>query len=550
VTPIKVVPVTTYPGREAEPSISPDGREVAFTWDSDRGDNFDIYVKLIGRDEPLRLTKDPANERRPAWSPDGERIAFLRQRPNTRGSTIVVVPALGGPEQPIIETRTPPGGPSTSGLSWTPDGNGLVYLDEIETASRSAVFVCWIDTRKREQLTTPPADYTDASPVIAPDGRQLAFVRRFFGFTSGRVLVQPLVNLRPAGNPHTLIEDGASGVAWTQDGRSVVFGRAGRLWRVRATGGTPQIVYAGKGLLAPSVARHAPRLVFQHLTTDANIMRIEGPSSVSWLSTAPANEIIASTYTDRAPNISYDGRKVTYTSDRTGVDEIWVSNLDGSESVPVTHAGGRFVGSPRWSPDGERIAFDSTQPGEFGIYVVSAHGGEMHAVTHGPGNNFRPSWSPDGQWIYFASTRSGREQIWKIRSDGAGNAVPLTKNGGFEPIASFDGKYVYYAKSLTAAGIWRVPVDGGDEVKVFDQGMEGCWGLTRQAIVLIDTVRPHTSIEVYSYDSTLVTRMLLPPGLRIDRGNPTFSVAPDGSWIVFTRLDSWGSDIEMIDGFR
>jgi Tol biopolymer transport system component/DNA-binding winged helix-turn-helix (wHTH) protein len=548
---LKAIPVTSYPGREAEPSISPDGRQVAFTWDGGNGDNFDIYVKLIGRDEHLRLTTNPANERRPAWSPDGQRIAFLRQRPNTRGSTIVIVPVLGGPEELVIDTRTPPGVPATGGLSWTPDSKGVVYLDEIEGGSRSAVFVCWIDTRKREQLTTPPADFVDASPVIAPDGSQLAFVRRFFGFTNGRVLVQPLEKLRPAGDPRTLIDDGAVTVEWTADGRSVIFGQAGSLWRVRAEGGSPQIVYAGAGLIAPSVARQAQRLVFQHVTTDENIWRIEGPSSVNWPSIAPPTEIIASTYGDLSPNISYDGRKVTFRSIRSGVNEIWVSNIDGSDSVQVTHADGRFVGSPRWSPDGAWIAFDSTQPGAFDIYVVSAHGGQMQAVTHGPGNNFRPSWAPDGRWIYFGSTRSGTEQIWKIRSDGSGNAVQLTKNGGFEPIATFDGKFVYYAKSLTGTGIWRVQVDGGDEVKIFDRGIEGAWGLTRQGIVVMDRLaKPRPLIEVYGYDATLLSRALLPAGLRIAGDNPAFSVAPDGSWIVYTHFDAWGSDIEMIDGFR
>jgi Tol biopolymer transport system component len=188
------------------------------------------------------------------------------------------------------------------------------------------------------------------------------------------------------------------------------------------------------------------------------------------------------------------------------------------------------------------------QSGAFAIYVVSAHGGQMRAVTHG-GNSFRPSWSPDGRWIYFGSTRSGREQIWKARSDGSGQPIQLTKDGGMEPFASFDGQYVYYAKRTP--GIWRVPADGGDEVKVLDRGIEGSWGLTRHGIVFMDKwARPQASIEFYSYDAALVSRMLLPAGLRFDPNDPSFSVAPDGSWMVYTQLDSWGSDIEMIDGFR
>jgi hypothetical protein len=56
--------------------------------------------------------------------------------------------------------------------------------------------------------------------------------------------------------------------------------------------------------------------------------------------------------------------------------------------------------------------------------------------------------------------------------------------------------------------------------------------------------------DFYDFDSAAVTRSIqLPAGRRFDISNPSFAVAPDGSWIVYTQLDQWGSDIEMIDGF-
>jgi Tol biopolymer transport system component/DNA-binding winged helix-turn-helix (wHTH) protein len=541
------VPVTTYAGREVDPSISPDGQQVAFAWDTDDGDNFDIYVKQIGRDERLRLTTDPAIERRPVWSPDGQRIAFLRQEADAR-ATIVVVPALGGREQPVVDAQTP-FAPLTSDLSWTPDGKGLLYLDRVGLSL--AVFVCWIDTRERLQLTTPEPDYSDASPVIAPDGSRLAFVRRFFGFNGGRVLVQPIENMRPIGKPRALTsDDAAAGVDWTADGRSLVYGSALGLLRVRADGGPSEQVYAGVGFLTPSVARHGHRLVFQHLTTDNNIWRIEGPSSGNWPSATRPIKIVSSTHTDTSPHISYDGRRIAYRSERSGSPEIWVSNIDGSEPVQLTHADGRFVGSPRWSPNGEWIALDSIGSGTFSIYVVSAHGGAMQQVTT-TRNSVRPSWSHDGRWIYFSSTQSGSEQIWKIRSNGQGAAIQLTNDGGYEPFESFDGLYVYYAKMRATPGIWHVPIDGGEEVKVLGRGIESSWGLTTQGIVVMDKLaRPQASIEFYRFDSTLSNRILLPAELRFDQGDTTFSVATNGAWIVYAQLDSWGSDIEMIDGFR
>src|SRR5689334_19542137 len=65
------VPLTTYAGREMQASFSPDGNQVAFVWNGEKQDNFDLYAKLIGSDTLLRLTSNPAPDFRPAWSPDG-----------------------------------------------------------------------------------------------------------------------------------------------------------------------------------------------------------------------------------------------------------------------------------------------------------------------------------------------------------------------------------------------------------------------------------------------------------------------------------------------
>src|SRR5207244_9087659 len=76
---LAAVPLATYPGFQGQPSFSPDGNQVAFHWNGQKQDNYDIYVKLIGTGgSPLRLTTDPAADLSPAWSPDGRFIAFLR----------------------------------------------------------------------------------------------------------------------------------------------------------------------------------------------------------------------------------------------------------------------------------------------------------------------------------------------------------------------------------------------------------------------------------------------------------------------------------------
>jgi DNA-binding winged helix-turn-helix (wHTH) protein len=100
----RVVPVTNYPGVEAMPSFSPDGRQIAFCWDGENEDHsFDLYVKLLDAGEPVRLTTHGAWL--PAWSPDGRSIAFVRYI-GLGGSdrmAIFVVPALRGTERKVAE---------------------------------------------------------------------------------------------------------------------------------------------------------------------------------------------------------------------------------------------------------------------------------------------------------------------------------------------------------------------------------------------------------------------------------------------------------------
>jgi len=83
-------------------SFSPDGNQVAFAWNGEKQDNFDIYVKLIGSDSLVRITSNPAPDFSPAWSPDGRSIAFLRVITATR-TGVFLIPAVGGAERKVTE---------------------------------------------------------------------------------------------------------------------------------------------------------------------------------------------------------------------------------------------------------------------------------------------------------------------------------------------------------------------------------------------------------------------------------------------------------------
>src|SRR5262249_6144454 len=176
-TSLVAVPLTSYPGGEGFPSFSPDGTQVAFSWDGAKQNNSDIYVKQIGVEPPFRLTSDPAEDFSPAWSPDGRFIAFLR-KVSTDKTLIMLVPQRGAQERILDEVNVSAPQPYGPYLSWTPDSKWLVAPLPISGQRVWALHLISTETGERRKLTNPPPEEIgDAAPAVSPDGRMLVFSR-------------------------------------------------------------------------------------------------------------------------------------------------------------------------------------------------------------------------------------------------------------------------------------------------------------------------------------------------------------------------------------
>jgi len=549
----KTVPLTSYPGQQITPAFSPDGKQVAFAWNGEKEDNFDIYVKLVDAGTPLRLTSNPADEAFPAWSPDARYIAFLRRL--SGHVEIWMIPALGGAERKLGDAADAADA-DLEGLSWSPDGKFLALVDRSTPQSSYGVFLLSVETGDKQGVTSPPSGYDqDAGPRFSPDGKTLAFAR-FHSALSGDVYVLSLTaGGRPAGEPRRLTfeERFVWDLDWTADGRKIIYssGSVGSpsLWMISGSGGTPEpVAIAGQNAVSPSIARVGNRLVYERDLWDSNIWRIPGPNSSDQKSLP--SRLIASTQVDWEPQFSPDSKKIAFTSSRSGSYEIWVCDAEGRNPVQLTSSNGPQLGSPRWSPDSRRIAFDSPKSGNSDIYVVSADGGPTRLLTSGPSNNVRPSWSRDGRWIYFGSNRSGDSQIWKEPAAG-GAAVQVTKSGGEEAFESADGKFVYWAKR-GVTGIWRVPVEGGQESQVLDVSSESLWILADQGIYFFDLRNPaEPALKFYSFTAGRTTLLRqFPKNTSIDTQSTGLSVSPDGRWILYTQFDQAGSNLMLVENFE
>jgi Tol biopolymer transport system component len=304
----------------------------------------------------------------------------------------------------------------------------------------------------------------------------------------------------------------------------------------------------GENAAGISISRLGNRLVYSRYSTDFDIWRTPGPNSSNKMSAA--TRLIASSQSDEEPQFSPDGRKIVFSSGRSGRQSIWVSDSDGLNPVELTSFNLSSVGSPRWSPDSRWIAFDSPKAGNWDIYVISADGGPARRVTTGPSNNVRPSWSRDGRWIYLGSNRTGDWQIWKVPAHG-GAALQVTHRGGREAFESLDGNYVYYARR-GSTGIWKMPVGGGEETQVLNHGTQGLWGLSKEGIYftdLDDSVPP--VLKCYRFATRQVrTVKEFPKDTRFDVASTVFSVSPDARWIIYAQLEHGGGDLMLMENYR
>jgi Tol biopolymer transport system component len=564
------VPLTTYPGREQQGTFSPDGSSVAFSWNGEREENWDIYVKLIGPGTPQQLTTDPGLDTSPAWSPDGRSIAFVRIHSDR--ATVIVVPSRGGPERDVLELEVRQAGISVIGqlLSWSPDSRFLAVAAAPSDKTSIAITAVDVTSGKTSGLTTPPAGQTlDLLPSVSPDGRTLAFVRRSSGQT-GQLWLQPLSGtFAPIGEPTRAGAEALfyHGVAWSRDGRDLIVssGNTGNvgLWRipVQSPGDMRRLSPASDEWRQPAVSMQHDRLAFTRTTWDENLWRLalEGPGRPAG---APIS-LMGSTRLEMNAQFSPDGSRMVFESLRSGTQELWVADRDERNAQQLTDFKGRRGGTPAWSPDGQSIVFDlRTDGARADIYVIPARGGAPVRVTTHAADDYVPSWSRDGLWVYFGSTRTGRDEVWKV-APGGGEPVQVTQRGGRYAKESVDGRDLYYARTQTfPATICRMPVAGGEEVTVVrDLAYYANFAVARDGIYFESSVpgtsvgslamftpfsRPGATIEFLSFATGRVSRVLT---LERHAGHG-FAVSPDGKTLLFGVVESFTEDLMLIENFR
>jgi len=402
------------------------------------------------------------------------------------------------------------------------------------------------------RLTAPPPMTEDWGPAFSPDGDRILFVRNGTNDIPEELLLVP-----KSGGDVTRIASEHSRILgppqWSMDGQSIIyasdFGSHPGLWRVSAeTKDAPaQINDSG---WYPAISRRGYRLAYQRITHSLNIWELQLSVSGETESRREQKILIpATSETDQGPGpqISPDGKKLAFMSDRSGTMEIWTSDRNGSNPVQLTAVGS--AGTPRWSPDSDAVVFDVSGRSGAKIYKIKLGASEPQLLTPDEYENRCPSWSHDGKWIYFASTRSNGYQVWKLPAEG-GTPIQITKEGGHAALESTDGKILYYAKNSYAnPEIWQVPVDGGVEKPVSGQVRPytwASWSVTDRGLVFAaPSLDGRPSLRLYEPAARRLTNLG-----KISTVPFWIGVSRDAKTAVFDQPGWQQSQIMVVENFR
>ncbi len=391
--------VTNNPAFDADPSFSPDGKQIVFA--SLRDGNAEIYLMNSDGSDIRRLTNNPAWDCHPVFSPDGTTIAFSADR-ESENSDVYLMNVDGSGIRQLTDWKTnegvEPGG-------WSPDGTQIAFTSDRN--GNDDIFVISAEVFRPRLIVTDEKSSLQF-PSYSPDGKEIAYQAeiedkrgelRVFDVESkqNRVLLQT-ENTDPA-------------PVFSPDGEWIAFQN-----RIESNTEICLIKSDGSGLT--NLTRYAAR--------DVN------------------------------PAFSPDGKQIVFASNRdgnTGVYDLYVMNADGSGQRQIYSSKLGISISPKWSPDGKQIIFSNDKEegatGNFEIFKIRLETNQAEQrLTFRPRHDSQPAVSPDGKQIVFSSNTDGNSEIYLMNADGT-NLLRVTRNQAEDTTPQFsqDGKKIIFSSN-------------------------------------------------------------------------------------------------------
>lgn len=531
VAPLNALPITSLPGRERDPNVSPDGEYVVYSAASGEGDQ--VFLHGIGRGTQDRQLTRRGDNRAPVFLPDGNSIAFLRRE--GAGCTVMQITLIDGAERVLGDCR----GNGFSDTAMSPDGQSLAFNSRENDAGSHAITVFDIETGKRRALTRPPAEiWGDYDPQFTADGASIVFAR---SISEGMQDIY-IVDI-DTGRERRITDEGRNVMGISLLGDRILYGtnRSGRygIWSIDVSGETRyQFAITSAGLINPSVSPGGTTLVFEVLDRAITLEAID-------LNGTHNSESILSLNADILhPDLSPAGDRTVFSANRSGFYEIWDADTSGGDLRRLTNFASGFTAHPKYSPDGRSIAFDARPEAIARIYVMDRNGANLVAISGEFTNAYAPTWSMDGRNLYYSVETDDGMQVWRTDVE-SGHSVQVTTAGGLFAREGVDG-FLYHVRP-NEDGIWRIAPDKPSEVELMSPlpGIAdwGNWVLRDDRIVYYD--RERNAIRAFLLESREFLELANVDG-NVPGADPAVAISA-GDETAYVGIQSrFESDLEIV----
>jgi Tol biopolymer transport system component/predicted Ser/Thr protein kinase len=419
---IEITQLTTN-GKVKVAAISPDGKWITYVVGAPFAylggpPKESLWVRQLSGSAVEIAEPGEARYGKPTFSRDGDFIYISRSRSTDAESRdLYKIPVLGGTAKKLIADID-------STVTLSPDGRQVAFVRKFVASSETAVVIANEDGSDERKLATHKDPNFFLSVNWSPNGSTIAAI--VYNSESGHQYMN-LVEIPVRGGERPISDHRWASILdfqWMPDGRGFVI-------CAQARGGGPmQMEYVS--YKNGSVRR---------ITNDPNFyMGVSLAANSNRLATAQLKSYI----------------------------DVWLAPFaDSDRAKPITSDG--HSREPAWGTDGKILYTKHAGNGSDAIMTTEPDGSDPKQLMEEDASIIQPRVSPDGRHIVFLSVRSGSAHFWRVDLDG-GNLVQLTNSEwdstydapGFSP----DGKSVFYGRSGPEGGIWKVPIDSGSPVRV------------------------------------------------------------------------------------
>ncbi|HKG80483.1 MAG TPA: hypothetical protein VKA78_13710, partial [Pyrinomonadaceae bacterium] len=447
--------LTVNRARDVYGRFSPDGKWIAFS--SERNGNLDVYLIPSGGGNAKQLTTHSADDTVLGWSADSRAVLFSSNRGEDFMPQLYLVSTEGG---------MPWKAGTDMGVqaSYSPDGQHLAYNQKSQVYWRkfyrgsyqSDIVVMDVAAKKFTQITD--FDGLDSWPMWGRDG--------FIYFVSDRD-GNGLTNIwrvsESGGKADRVTTFKAGDVRWpaiSSDGRVIVFEHDFGIWKLdvnskRATPITLNIDAETQENLSELQSLNSEADDYDLAPSSRRIaFSIHGE-----IFTAPVEEGDLKQITNgaaRERNVAYspDGKWLSYISDQSGREELFVVPVDGSvPAQQVTDIDALKFGY-NWSPDSKEIAFAASDNNLRKLTVATKQVAVLDTSKYGGFGV--PVWSPDGKWIAYSKADASRtSDVYVIAASGQEkdpHKVTFDSNNDGNPHFGPDGRKLFFQRVEPSAG--------------------------------------------------------------------------------------------------